>query len=416
MTASLLPAPPRIVLGVLLPFALGYMLSYLLRAVNAVVGPVLATEFSLSAGEMGLLTAAYLGAFAIFQLPLGVMLDRYGPRRIQAALLLISALGSLGFALSTSFPLLFLARALIGIGFAAGLMSSFKAIVMWVAVERRPFANSCVMACGGLGILLASEPTQILLGVVGWREVFGIFAAVTAAVAVLIYLVVPEKPQAASGSSVSVQFGQMAEILRSGPFWRAVPLLGLTAGIHIAVLTLWSGPWLRDVLHLSKDEVSRRLLWIAVAFIIGMLTTGVIADRLGRRGIGSMQVLLGCQLLYFAAQAVIVFQWLPGAMAAWMIVSGVGQTATLGFPWLQRFYPASLAGRSNATLNFAMFVVAFCAQYGIGLIIDLFPRSAAGYDPLAYRWALGLCLILQAGAFLWYLLAPIGREAPQAHG
>jgi MFS family permease len=206
----------------------------------------------------------------------------------------------------------------------------------------------------------------------------------------------------------------MMEILRSGPFWRAVPLLGLTAGIHIAILTLWSGPWLRDVMGLPPHDAARQLLWMAVAFIVGILGTGFIADRLGRRGVEPMTVLLACQLVYFAGQAVLVAQWRPGAMAAWWVVAALGQTATLGFPWLQRFYPVSVAGRCNATLNFAMFAVAFCAQYAVGLVIDLYPATATGYAPDGYRMAMGIGLALQVLAFLWYVFAPLGREPARA--
>ena len=81
----------RLILSALLPFAIGYFMSYLLRAVNAVVAPDLVKDLGLSPGQLGLLTAAYLGAFALFQLPLGVLLDRYGPRKVQAALLTVAA-------------------------------------------------------------------------------------------------------------------------------------------------------------------------------------------------------------------------------------------------------------------------------------------------------------------------------------
>ena len=128
-------------LMVLAPFALGYFLSYLFRAVNAVVGAGLVAEIGLSAAGLGLLTSAYLFAFALFQLPLGVLLDRFGPRRVQAALLGCAALGSLLFAIGRDIATLTCARALIGLGFAGGLMSGFKAVVLWVPEPRRALAN-----------------------------------------------------------------------------------------------------------------------------------------------------------------------------------------------------------------------------------------------------------------------------------
>ena len=129
--------PLRIVFTALLPFASGYLMSYLLRAVNAVVAPDLVRDAGLSPAELGLLTAAYLGAFALFQLPLGVLLDRYGPRRVQSVLLLVAAMGVLGFAAAPGFGAMFAARAVIGFGFSAGLMASYKSSATWVHLERQ---------------------------------------------------------------------------------------------------------------------------------------------------------------------------------------------------------------------------------------------------------------------------------------
>jgi hypothetical protein len=159
-TAPAKLTPAAIVLTVLAPFAFGYFLSYLFRAVNAVVGPDLATDIGLSATALGLLTSAYLFAFALFQLPLGVLLDRYGPRRVQTGLFGCAAAGSLLFSIGDDVVTLTVARALIGLGFAGGLMSGFKAVVLWVPEPRRALANASVMSFGALGLLVATVPMQ----------------------------------------------------------------------------------------------------------------------------------------------------------------------------------------------------------------------------------------------------------------
>ena len=133
------PSLGRIMLLVLVPFGSGYFLSYLFRAVNAVVAPDLVEDIGLSASGLGLLTAAYLFAFAAFQLPLGILLDRYGPRRVQTALLLTAAAGAVLFGVAESEDLLIAARAMIGLGFAGGLMASFKAVAIWAPPGRMPW-------------------------------------------------------------------------------------------------------------------------------------------------------------------------------------------------------------------------------------------------------------------------------------
>ncbi|MFC1674033.1 MFS transporter, partial [Pseudomonadota bacterium] len=159
---------------VFVPFALGYFLSYLYRVVNAVIAPELVGELALDASALGLLTAAYFLTFAAFQLPLGILLDRYGPRRVEAALLVFAALGAALFAWAPDTNTLILARALIGFGVSACLMASFKAFIMWFPIERIPLINGLQLAAGGLGALVATQPVEMMLDFTDWRGVFWI--------------------------------------------------------------------------------------------------------------------------------------------------------------------------------------------------------------------------------------------------
>jgi predicted MFS family arabinose efflux permease len=386
-------------------------MSYLLRAVNAVVAPDLVQDLGLTPAELGLLTAAYLGAFALFQLPLGVLLDRYGPRLVQAGLLSVAALGCLAFAFAQEFLGLFAARAMIGLGFSAGLMASYKSSATWVPIERRSLANTAIMSFGALGLVVATEPTQHLVALIGWRNAFVVFAGLILLAALFILAAAPRKDTVGEPAPLRQQFAEMLAILRTPLFWRIAPLLGLTSGVQIGVQTLWAGPWLRDVMGLSREEVGRHLLFMAAAFMVGIFTAGLIADRLGRRGIGPMQVMLGFIFLYLAAQVLIVFRVEGLMFPAWLMVAAFGQVAVLAFPWFAARIGRELAGRANASINFSMFVVAFAAQYLVGFIIGLFPVSATGYSPEGYSWALGIFLIAQVLALLWYLAASPHKEA-----
>ena len=395
----------RLVFTALLPFAAGYFMSYLLRAVNAVVAPDLVQDLGLTPGELGLLTAAYLGAFALFQLPLGVLLDRYGPRKVQAGLLSVAAAGCVGFAFASDFLGLFAARAVIGLGFSAGLMASYKSSATWVPAERRSLANTAIMSMGALGVVVATEPTEWLVGLIGWRNAFLVFAGLILLAAGFILAAAPRKDTLTTPAPLRQQFGQMIAIMKTPLFWRIAPLLGVSSGVQIGIQTLWAGPWMRDVMGFTREEVARHLLFMAVAFMVGILSVGVIADRLARRGIGPMQVMLGFNLLYFAAQAVIVLRVEGLMFPAWLFVAAFGQVAVLAFPWFAAHIGKELAGRANATINFTMFVAAFASQYLVGLIIGLFPASGTGYSPQGYSWAIGIFLAAQLLAYGWYLAA-----------
>jgi MFS family permease len=403
--------PAAIALTVLAPFALGYFLSYLFRAVNAVVGPDLVADIGLSATGLGLLTSAYLFAFALFQLPLGVLLDRYGPRRVQFGLFACAAAGSLLFSIGNDVVTLTAARALIGLGFAGGLMSGFKAVVLWVPPPRRALANACIMSFGALGILVATVPVELAVLAVGWRSVFVGLAVITLAVAGLILLAVPEQA-GGQRETLAQQIRSVLPIYRDRLFWRLAPLLAITGGTHIAIQTLWAGPWFRDVAGLDRMAVANHLMVMAVAFLIGILSSGAIADWLGRRGVDLLTVMLGFLAVFFVAQLAVVLQLTSLTLPIWFLFGMFGQVAVLAYPWLSSHYGAALSGRTNTAVNLLLFLVAFAVQYAIGAIIDLFPPTAGGgYSPEGYRWAFGLFLALQLLALVWYLA---GRRSLRA--
>jgi sugar phosphate permease len=204
------------VVAALAPFGLGYFFSYLYRSVNAVVAPDIVRDVGLTAAELGFLTSAYLLAFALFQLPLGILLDRFGPRRVQSALVATGAAGALLFSFGRDVTTLTIARGIIGVGFSAGLMASFKAVTIWVPEPRRALANSIVMSMGAIGVILASAPMEWAVRLVGWRQAFVWLAIATFAVAALILLVVPER-QTATARARSPTWAASTATVCSGP-------------------------------------------------------------------------------------------------------------------------------------------------------------------------------------------------------
>jgi predicted MFS family arabinose efflux permease len=385
---------------VLAPFALGYLLTYLLRAVNAVVAPDLVADVGLGPAELGFLTAAYLAAFALFQLPLGLLLDRYGPRRVQAILLGVAALGCLLFAAGRDTLTLTAARALIGLGFAGGLMSGFKAVVIWVPGPRRALANSCVMSFGALGLLLATAPTELAAQAIGWRMVFVALAVATAGVALLILALVPDPGERTAVVSPGRQVLQLVRIYRDRAFLAIAPLLATTAGTHIAIQTLWAGPWLRDVAGLDRTGVANYLFAMALAFLVGILASGAIADWFVRRRINELAVMTGFLVLFLIAQLGIVLEVTSFGLVFWLIFGMSGQVAILAYPWLSARFGAELSGRANTAMNLLIFLAAFGIQYGIGSIIARFPPQASGgFDPRSYQAAFAVFLGLQVVTF-----------------
>lgn len=399
------PAMPlRLVLVVLGPFSAGYFLSYMFRAINAVVAPDLVRDVSLDASSLGLVTAAYLVAFALCQLPLGIALDRFGPRRVQSTLLLVAATGSVLFSVGESAIALAGARALIGLGFAGGLMAGFKAVVLWFHPSRHALANACVMSIGGLGMLAATLPAEYAAQTMGWRNLFLVCAAITVAVSALIFLVVPEHKEKPKIVAIGEQLRDIVRIYADPYFWRLAPIVAVSAGSHVGIHTLWAGPWFADIAGFDRDGVALHLLVIAIAFLVGTLLTGVIADRLRRRGISQVNIMIGGIALFMLSQVAIVAELLPINLLMWVVFGMTGQVAVLAYPTLAQHFGAARSGRAQTSMNLLLFMTAFAAQALIGAVINRFPTVGDGYAPAGYQTAFGILLALQALAMIWYFL------------
>src|SRR3954449_10969265 len=243
--ARSLPVNPLVV--VFAPFAAGYFLSFFFRNVNAVISKDLAREFALTPADLGFLTSLYLAAFAAFQLPLGVLLDRYGPRRVVAALLCFAAAGALLFAAARDVAMLSLGRALIGLGVSAGLMGAIKAFSIWFPLSRLATLNGLYLSVGGLGALAATAPAEVLVEGLGWRGMFLMLSALSVAAALLVFFIVPEKPLPGEGQTLRAQVAGFRRIFSSLLFWRIAAPLVVGQGAYIALQGLWLGPWLYDV-------------------------------------------------------------------------------------------------------------------------------------------------------------------------
>lgn len=211
------PLTPALLVRVFLPFAGGYFLSYLFRVVNAVIAPDLAADVGVDPSQLGLLTAIYLIAFAAFQLPLGILLDRFGPRAVEAALLLFAATGAFIFARSATLTGLIIGRALIGFGVSACLMAAFKSYVIWFPGPVLSRINGLQMAAGGLGVLAAFTPVEFALRFTDWRGVFLGLGVLCVLMAATVFTVVPESDKNRYLSRFPCRFRASLKYFRVSP-------------------------------------------------------------------------------------------------------------------------------------------------------------------------------------------------------
>jgi predicted MFS family arabinose efflux permease len=359
---------------------------------------------------MGLMSAAYFLTFAAFQIPLGLLLDRYGPRRVQGTLYCIAALGALLFAKGDSVTTLILARAMIGFGVSGGLMAALKAIVMWFPLNRVATVNGWYFAFGGLGALAATGPVDIAMQSMDWRQMFMLLAAVTLVVAALILLVVPERPNSAATGSLKEQISEIGQIYRDPYFWRIVPLMFTCASSFMAIQGLWAGPWLLEVEGFSQADTAAHLTIMAVGMIVGVTGSGLFASVLQRMGYDMAGVCGFAAFFSIIAMLLLITDIVPSSYVLWAYIGLVVALTALVFAALAHHFPISQAARANTAANVIVFAMAFVYQWGIGWVIEQWPLAAdGGYPNIAYLWAFLATILTQVLAFVWFIWPTRGR-------
>jgi MFS family permease len=411
----------RLGMRVVMVFAAAYFLSYAFRAINAVIAPALMADLQLSNADLGLLSSAYFVGFACLQLPLGVWLDKYGPRRTESALLAFAALGAAIFASSDTLAGLWLGRALIGIGVSACLMAPLKAYRVWYPPERQSQLASWMLVFGTCGALATTVPVAMLMPVIGWRGVFWAMAAMIILSAALLFLRLKpvEKDMLRLQSSVAAppEAPGGYRAIFTDPYFRRMALLsGVYQGGFMAIQTLWAGPWMVNVLGLSVDEASRVLFLFNLFLMFSYVGLSWWAPRYvsygGRPGIPALRVVTyGLALSMLIQLAMLLFPH-PWAWVFWLIFALVVTVTTLAQTHVSLSFPSSQAGRANSAFNLTLFIGAFALQWGMGLLIDVF-MSQGWSQPSAIRMAWATYLLFQLGALIFFV-STRSRIAPFA--
>ena len=381
-------------------YAAGYFLSYGLRSVNAVIAPELMQELSITAAGLGLLTSAYFLAFGLFQLPLGLLLDRFGPRRVEAALLMVAAAGCALFGIGTTLVTLAVARALIGLGVSACLMASFKAFSQWFPADRLPSLTATIMVAGGLGALSASVPVEAALPVFGWRGMFFLFAGLLVMTAGFL-MTVPDHAADGYRESFGKQIRTLGGIYGNRIFWRFAPQGCLISGGFMAIQGLWAVPWLIEVNGATRSDAAGVLFLMGLAMLAGFVFVATCSGWLARRNIPPMLLLTVGMGLGLVVELAII---LGLARSAWLwpLLGLSFSLSNIVYSQLTAAFPIAISGRVNTALNLMVFVGAFGLQWGIGAAVDAFAAGGMA-RPDAFRVTFAALLVAQGLAFAWFL-------------
>ncbi|MCO5106055.1 MAG: MFS transporter [Burkholderiaceae bacterium] len=391
--SAVLPAP--LAMRVFAAFASGYFMSYALRSVNAVIAPDLIAEFGLSNSQLGSLSAAYFIAFAAMQMPLGVWLDRFGSRRVDATLLLVAAAGCGAFALAHSVAMLWVGRALIGIGVSGALMASLRAYRFWYADRRQQQLAAWMLVVGTLGALATTVPVQWALPMIGWRGVFWVAAALLCAASAAIALQLPVEPARVAHVDGSPWSGYR-QVFGEPYFWRFGVVSLTVQASFIAFQGLWVGPWLRTVLGMDAESAAQALFAFNLVLMVGYLALGWVAPTLARRGLTTPRVVAGGVAAMLAIELAIAFAQGTWAWLLWLPLAIAATVNTLSQTHVSLSFPETLTGRAFTAYNLLTMTGMFLAQWLFGVTVDLL--GTGGHSELGFRRALLAWIVLQLAA------------------
>jgi sugar phosphate permease len=380
-----------------------FVLSFVHRTAPAAIAGELAQAFSISAAVLGTLAATYFYVYTVLQIPVGVLADTLGPRRILTAGSAIAAVGSLLFALAPGWEIAAVGRTLVGIGVSVAFLAILKVSAVWFPPSRFATLNGVTMFAGNHGAVAAGAPLAWLVTVTSWRVVFVVLAAASALLALATWLRVRDTPQelgfAPVGSSPApsaahVPWSQaLARVLANRSTWPAFLVNAGVAGSYLAFAGLWGVPYLQQVHGMERVTAAQHtsLLLLGVAF--GSLGIGVISDRLRSRA-GVMRVAVIAYALSWWPWLTGV-QWPLAATLAWFFLMGLLIPGfTLSWTIAKEANPPQYSGIATSVVNLGIFLGTGILQPWVGWVLD----SGRAAGDLAGAWERGIWLMAGAAA------------------
>lgn len=389
-----------------------YILVYFYRVSLAVVAGDLSRDLSLTPEQLGTLAGILFYVYAVAQIPLGPLIDRFGGRLVISVCGLLTFAGGFIFAQAQTLAMAMAGRVLIGIGTAAVLMATFAIFSHWYDKQEFGRISGLMVAAGNLGNLAGTAPLAMLVGFSGWRGAFLGIAVLQLLVTLLVFLKVrdtpprnPAAPHEEAESTVRERPGMFRAwkiIAQDRSFWMLAGVAFSWYGNYLAVQGLWGGPYLTEVMGMTREGAGGMLMWTSIGFILG----SVLMDRIARQMFRSYKWALVagqcCLLLLMTG----FLGWLDSLSTLFTGVYffAVGCAVSSGimiYPIIRASFPISIVGTALTSLNFFVLLGAAMAQQGMGLIVE----RMGGYSPQAFHAAFALPMVGLLAAIALYLFA-----------
>jgi len=390
-----------------------FLLSQFYRVSNAVIAPMLIADLSLDTSAIGLMSAAFFYAFALTQIPISLLLDKLGPRRMMTVLSSIGVLGAIIFSFAHTFAAGVTGRILLGVGMACNLMGSYKLLSLWFSPRAFGSMAGILFAVGALGNMIATTPLVLLVEKLGWRFSFQLIALVNLLLTLLFYIIVqdrPRHPDSNSEAAVTVMnfkqaLGNLGKLLKQKDYWIISYATFARYGIFAAFQALWAGPYLMEVLGLSALSTGNLILLMNVGMVLGSPCWGALSDRLFKTrkwvivaGSLGIVVSLGILAMISARTPFLVLA------LVFFCFGFFNATGVLMYPHIKELMPSEMSGAAMTGINFFTMIGPAVFLQGLGdLMQSLYPEASRG--PEAFNAAFAVCFIFLLMLVVLYSLA-----------
>lgn len=397
--------------SVLAVFALGYMLSSLLRVLPAALAPLVSSEFSLSPTELGLWASGFTLSLGLMQPAVAYGIDRYGPRKVLLGLIAIAIVGGGIVSGAHSIGVLTIGRFLMGLGMSASLMAPIHCFRVCFPAKQSMRMSVWVMMAGMAGMLLATYPLYYTMAQVGRPDHSYLLSVTFVFLWMCVYLLVPSQISQTNRTTLKERF---VPVLKNRYFWRLAPLAFVNYGIVMAILCLWAGPWLTDVAHYSPQDTAFSLMIMSVIMMSALILFNRLIPKLEALEIYTDHLMAyGIPLSISALVGMAMLGDMAGtfSVAAFSILSSF---LIISQPALSMNSESDNNGMLYYAFNCLMFVGTSVWQLLIGVSIDTFKDMGCSLQD-AYQFTFGILAALSIIAFFAYVLLTPTKKISHTH-
>lgn len=396
--------------------ALAYFLVYFHRTSTAVMATDLTSAFGIAPTAIGLFSSMYFYAYAIGQLPAGILADKWGIRKTMSLFVLIAGLGAILFGISSSFNTALVARFLVGLGVGFVYVPAMRFLADWFKKDEFATYSGVLLAVGNAGSLASTAPLVALMAAIGWRSSMNSVGIASLVVAVLLYMFLRNKPEDVGGanindiqgitvtSSTPIGIGESLGILvRNYNFWTISAMFFVLYGTIMGFQGMWAGPYLMNVYHLTKADAASILMLIPIGMIFGCPIAGVIADKWLKSKKKVVMIGVFLNILTWIPLVFMIDSMGLGLIRFLMFVYGFfGGFFVIMYANLKENIDLRMAGTGVGFLNVFVFGGGAIYQQVMAAIIAKAPVTNKIIATSGFKSAFVLCLVTLIVALVFY--------------